>query len=57
MFILLTIICLVGLVLLRILKKSTYNKKKKMLILFGSGGHTSEILMIFKDYNFKEKCE
>jgi hypothetical protein len=42
------IICILFLV--RYLIRSHYNKKLKMLILFGSGGHTYEMLMTLKDY-------
>lgn len=36
---------------------SKYNKKLKMLMLFGSGGHTGEMLMTFKDFEFQERCQ
>lgn len=41
---------------LRYLIQSKYNKKYNMLILFGSGGHTYEMLMTLKNYEFKKKC-
>lgn len=35
---------------------SKYNRKYNMLILFGSGGHTYEMLMTLKNYDFQRKC-
>lgn len=31
--------------------------KRNLLIVFGSGGHTTEMLMIFKDYDFQTRCD
>jgi hypothetical protein len=41
------------------LRKLVFRRKNKripenIMIIFGSGGHTSEILMLFKDYDFKQ---
>ncbi|CAD8058569.1 unnamed protein product [Paramecium primaurelia] len=42
---------------LRFCIASKYNKKYNMLILFGSGGHTYEMLMTLKNYDFQKKCQ
>ncbi|CAD8158662.1 unnamed protein product [Paramecium pentaurelia] len=42
---------------LRFCIHSKYNKKYNMLILFGSGGHTYEMLMTLKNYDFQNKCQ
>ncbi len=39
---------------IKFLRKSQKSYPKTIMIIFGSGGHTSEILMIIKDFNFNE---
>jgi Oligosaccharide biosynthesis protein Alg14 like. len=34
--------------------KKTKTEPKTMMLIFGSGGHTTELLMTFKDYDFKK---
>ena len=32
-------------------------KKINIIIVFGSGGHTTEMLMLFKNYDFINRCD
>lgn len=49
------IIVIIILLFLRLVLRKSYNQKLKMMILFGSGGHTTEMLYMFEKYNFKER--
>lgn len=33
-----------------------FKKKINIIIVFGSGGHTTEMLMLFKNYDFINRC-
>lgn len=35
-------------------KRRNVNKPETIMIIFGSGGHTSEMMMILKDFDFNE---
>jgi len=47
MILIIIIICVLSYIALRLTLKSKYNRKLKMMMLFGSGGHTSEMLLTF----------
>ena len=39
---------------LLIFKRYKNNDSKSIMLIFGSGGHTTEMLMLFKNFNFEQ---
>lgn len=48
------IVMVVGNKLIQKMASGVRNQTKSIMIVFGSGGHTTEMLMTYKDYDFSQ---